>query len=155
MHPRKQSAPKRCSLIELQESSMQVRSALRSVMVAIMVAVGLSLTALAAMAGEVPFDKAKFDAAIAQGKPVIVDFAASWCPTCKEQKPIVQGLLKQPKLQPVTLFLADYDTEVALKKQLGVTMQSTFVVFKEGKEVGRATGQTQKEVIGALFDKAL
>jgi thiol-disulfide isomerase/thioredoxin len=116
---------------------------------------GLCAASFSAMAGELPFDKAKFDAALAQGKPVIVDFSASWCPTCKQQKPIVQSLLKEEKLQPVTLFLADYDFEDALKKQLGVTMQSTFVVFKGGREVGRSTGQTQKQAISDLFDKAL
>ena len=118
-------------------------------------AVGLALAAVAALAGEVPFNKAAFDAALAKGTPVIVDFAASWCPTCKAQKPIVQGLLAEPTLKPVTLFLADFDTELALKKQLGVTQQSTFVVFKGGKEVGRSTGQTQKDVISELFHKAL
>ena len=45
--------------------------------------------------------------------------------------------------------------KTALKKQLGVTQQSTFVVFKAGKEVGRSTGQTQKQAIADLFDKAL
>jgi thioredoxin 1 len=119
------------------------------------VVLGLGLAALATFAGELPFDKATFDAALAQGKPVIVDFSASWCPTCKQQKPIVAALLKEKKLQPVTLFVADFDFEEGLKKQLGVTMQSTFVVFKAGKEVGRSTGQTQKQAISDLFDKAL
>lgn len=118
-------------------------------------AAAMGLAATAALAAELPFDKAKFDAALAHGQPVIVDFTASWCPTCKQQKPIVQALLKEKKLQPVTLFVADFDTEDALKQRLGVTMQSTFVVFKGGKEVGRATGQTQKPEIAALFDKAL
>lgn len=117
--------------------------------------IGLGFAAMASFAGEMPFDKAKFDAAIAQGKPVIVDFSASWCPTCKQQKPIVQGLLKEKKLQPVTLFVADFDSEESLKKQLGVTTQSTFVVFKGGAEVGRSTGQTQKQALSDLFDKAL
>ena len=102
-----------------------------------------------------PFDQTKFDAALAKGAPVIVDFAAGWCPTCKQQKPIVDALLKEPRLAPVTLFVADFDQEAALKKKLGVTMQSTFVVFKGGKEVGRSTGQTQKQAIAELFDKAL
>ena len=117
--------------------------------------IALCAAAVASLAGEMPFDKAKFDAALAQGQPVIVDFAADWCPTCRAQKPIVQGLLKEDKLKPVTLFVADYDTETALKKQLGITQQSTFVVFKGGKEVGRSTGQTQKEAIAALFEKSL
>lgn len=121
----------------------------------LVVTFGLGLAALAAFAAELPFDKAKFDAALAQGKPVIVDFSASWCPTCKQQKPIVAALMKEKKLQPVTLFVADFDFEEDLKKQLGVTMQSTFVVFKSGKEVGRSTGQTQKQAIADLFDKAL
>jgi thioredoxin 1 len=119
------------------------------------VASALAFGAVAAMAAELPFNKAAFDSAVAQGKPVIVDFSASWCPTCKEQKPIVQGLLNEAKRQPVTLFVADFDTENALKKKLGVSMQSTFVVFKGGKEVGRSTGQTEKQAIADLFDKAL
>jgi thioredoxin 1 len=119
------------------------------------VVAGLGFVAFAASAAEMPFDKAQFDTALAQGKPVIVDFSASWCPTCKAQKPIVEGLMKEKKLEPVTLFVADYDKETALKKQLGVSQQSTFVVFKDGKEVGRSTGQTQKQAIADLFDKAL
>ena len=118
-------------------------------------AAGLGFAALAALAAELPYDKTQFDTALAQGKSVIVDFSASWCPTCKAQKPIVEALMKEKKLEPVTLFVADYDQETALKKQLGVTQQSTFVVFKAGKEVGRSTGQTQKQAIADLFDKAL
>ena len=128
---------------------------MRRLILSFLIALGLGLATLAAMAGEVAFDKAKFDAAMARGLPVIVDFSPTWCPTRKQQKPIVQGLLKEKKLQPVTLFLADFDFEEGLKQQLGVTMQSTFVVFKGGKEVGRSTGQTQKQAISDLFDKAL
>ena len=119
------------------------------------VAIGLGVVALAALAAELPFNQAKFDAALAKGQPVIVDFSASWCPTCKQQKPIVAALLKEKKLQPVTLFVADFDREEALKKQLGVTMQSTFVVFTGGKEVALSTGQTQKQALAELFEKSL
>jgi thiol-disulfide isomerase/thioredoxin len=118
---------------------------------------GAALMAAAALANAAiqPFDKAKFDAALAQGKPVIVDFAADWCPTCKEQKPIVDALMQEPKRKDITLFVADFDKEAALKKRLKVTMQSTFIVFKGGKEVGRSTGQTDKAELAGLFDKAL
>ena len=118
-------------------------------------ATSLVAFSLAAHAGELPYSKAAFDNALAAGKPVIVDFQASWCPTCKAQKPIVDALLAEPGRKEVTLFAADYDTEAALKKQLRVSQQSTFVVFKAGKEVGRSTGQTDRAAIAALFDKAL
>lgn len=128
-----------------------MRVAIRS----FLVVAGLALVTVASFAAELPFSKPAFDKAIAEGKPVVVDFAASWCPTCKQQKPIVQGLLKDPKRKTLTVFVADFDKEEALKKQLNVTMQSTLLAFKGGKEVARSTGQTDKAELGALLDKAL
>ena len=106
-------------------------------------------------AGEQPYDKAAFEKSLAEGKPVIVDFHADWCPTCKTQKPIVQELMRDPSMKEVTLFMADFDKEKDLKKALRVSQQSTFVVFKGGKEVARSTGQTRKAELAAAFAKAL
>lgn len=130
---------------------MNIITQLRSLFLASL----LAAVATLAVAAEVPYDQKKFDAAVAAGKPVIVDFSASWCPTCKAQKPIVDELLGRPKFKDVTLFVADYDKEVALKKRLRVIQQSTFVVFNAGKEVTRSTGQTDKDVLAAVFEKAL
>ena len=113
------------------------------------------VVSLVASAASAPFDQAAFDKAVAAGEPVVVQFHADWCPTCKTQPPIVAEVLADPKMKDVKLFIADFDKEKALKKQLRVSSQSTFVVFKGGKEVGRATGPTQKQEIAALFDKAL
>ncbi|MEP7296423.1 MAG: thioredoxin family protein [Burkholderiales bacterium] len=118
-------------------------------------AASLTLAAVASFAAEMPFSKPAFDKALAEGKPVVVDFAASWCPTCKQQKPIVQSLANDVKRKSLTIFVADFDKEEALKKQLNVTMQSTLVAFKSGKEVARSTGQTDKAELAALLDKAL
>lgn len=110
---------------------------------------------LAARAGSAPFDQAAFDKAVAAGGPVIVDFHADWCPTCKTQAPIVAQLLAEPKMKDVKLFVADFDKESALKKALRVSSQSTFVVFKGGKEAARSTGETTRAAIEATFSKAL
>ena len=109
----------------------------------------------AAWAGEQPFNATQFAQDNAAGRPSIVYFHATWCPVCKVQQPIVQRLSTRPDMQGVTIFLADYDKEVALKKQMKITQQSTFVVFKGGHEVARATGQTSEKAIESTFDKAL
>lgn len=106
-------------------------------------------------AASVPFDQAAFDKAVAAGEPVVVQFHADWCPTCKAQAPLVAQVLGEPKMKSVTLFVADFDKEKALKKTLKVSSQSTFVVFKGGKEVSRSTGETTRGAIEATFSKAL
>ena len=50
---------------------------------------------------------------------------------------------------------ADYDSEKVLKKALGVTKQSTIVVFKKGKEVARSTGETQYDSLAVLLQSAI
>jgi thioredoxin 1 len=108
-----------------------------------------------ATAAITPYDKAQFDKLIAEGKPVVVDFFADWCSTCRAQKPIVRELAAEPAMKDVTIFVATFDKEKELRKTLRVRSQSTFVVFKSGKEIARSTGQLVKEEIGAMFAKAL
>jgi thiol-disulfide isomerase/thioredoxin len=106
-------------------------------------------------AGELAFNQTQFDRLNADGKPNIVYFHATWCPTCKVQQPIVDRLAASPEMKDVTIFVADYDKEVALKRAMKVTQQSTFVVFKGGHEVARSTGQTREHDIRNTFAKAL
>lgn len=115
----------------------------------------LTLLFWALGAAAAPFAQAEFDKAVAAGGPVVVQFHADWCPTCKTQQPIVAKLLAEPRMKAVQLFVADFDNEKALKKSLRVSTQSTFVVFKGGKEVARSTGQTTRETIESTFAKAL
>jgi thioredoxin 1 len=100
-------------------------------------------------------DQTAFERAVAAGGPVVVQFHAEWCPTCKQQEPIVKQILSDPKFAPFKLFVANFDSDKGAKQQLNVSTQSTFVVFKSGKEVGRSTGQTTRETIEATFAKAL
>jgi thioredoxin 1 len=115
----------------------------------------LLLFAGGAVAAEVPFNQANFAQANAAGKPVVVYFHADWCPTCRVQQPIVARLALEPALKQVTIYEADFDTETALEKTLNVGQQSTFVVFKQGHEVTRSTGQTQEPAIRSVLQQAL
>lgn len=113
------------------------------------------LLAGSATAARLPFNQAQYEQAVAADKPVVVYFHADWCPTCRAQQPIIDKLLGEPQFKPVTLFEADFDTETALEKALRVTQQSTFVVFKQGHEATRSTGQTQEAAIRAVLQQAL
>ncbi len=104
---------------------------------------------------EIPFNQAQFDATRIAGKPVAVVFHADWCPTCRAQAPVLKELAKAPELKSMTLYIANFDTEQALKKSLGVTKQSTIVVFRNGREVARSTGDTQQDSLAALLRHAI
>jgi thiol-disulfide isomerase/thioredoxin len=108
-----------------------------------------------ASSAEVPFDQAAFDATRAAGKPVAVVFHADWCPTCRAQAPLLKDLSQTQEFKSLTLYVANFDTEKALKRSLGVTKQSTIVVFKNGKESARSTGDTQPDSLAALLRRAV
>ena len=116
----------------------------------------LTLITTGALADEPkPFNREAYDKAKAEGKTILVDFDASWCPVCKKQAEAIPQVLKQEKFQRVVVFKADYDSQKELKKQLRITHQSTLVVFKGQKEVGREQGITTVSAIGELLEKGL
>jgi len=124
-------------------------------LVALISAVMLAVIAAPSPAVEVPFNQSQFDSMIAAGKPVAVVFHADWCPTCRAQAPLLKELSQTPELKGLTLLVANFDTEKALKKSLGVTQQSPVVVVKDGKESARSTGDTQQASLAALLRRAI
>jgi thioredoxin 1 len=120
------------------------------------IAVVLALAAgLAAAAEPRPFSQQEFDKLARDGKPVVVDVAATWCPTCKAQKPIVDGLAGQAAYRDVTVLTVDFDADKPVLKEFKVGMQSTLIAFKAGKEVARSVGDTSGSGIETLFRKAM
>lgn len=114
-----------------------------------------SLTSLAG-AGEIkPFSQAEFAQLTQAGKPVVVDVSATWCPTCKAQKPILDRLMQQPAYKDVTLLTVDFDTEKSTLRTFKVVTQSTLVAFNGTKEVGRSVGDTTPAGIEGLIQKTL
>lgn len=108
-----------------------------------------------AFGAEVAYTAAAFNAAVAARQPVAVVFHADWCPTCRAQAPVLKELAESAELKAVTLFVADFDTEKGLRQTLKVARQSTVVVFRNGQEVLRSTGQTSRSDLAALLHTAL
>jgi thiol-disulfide isomerase/thioredoxin len=115
----------------------------------------IALAASSAWSAEIPFNLTQFDAMRASGKPMAVVFHADWCPTCRAQAPVLKQLMQSPEFSGVTLFVADFDTDKTLKQTLAVAKQSTVVVFKDGKESARSTGDTREPSLAALLRHAI
>ena len=120
---------------------------------------GVAPSAVMAASGTVekavPFDQAAFDAAQKADKPILVHITAPWCSTCAAQKPIVGRLQADPKFKDLVTFNVDFDSQKALVRKFGATMQSTLIVFKGTKEEGRSSGETKAAPIATLLGKAV
>jgi thiol-disulfide isomerase/thioredoxin len=102
-----------------------------------------------------PFEMSAFEKAQAEGKPIFIEVYAPWCPTCRRQQPIIDGLLKKPEFAGIEAFTLDYDNQKDALKALRVTGQSTLIAFKGGKETGRAIAITDPKAIEKLMRSAL
>lgn len=113
------------------------------------------LTSLA-VTGEIkPYSAQEFDKLTQAGKPVVVDVSATWCPTCKAQKPILDSLMQHPAYRDVTMLTVDFDTGGDALKRFKVRMQSTLVAFKGATEVARSVGDTTPSGIESLIKKTV
>lgn len=72
---------------------------------------------------------------LAENGKTVVFFFATWCPNCILTLSELQE--KWNEIDPdITLVIADYDQETALKAEYGVTYQDTFVLLdKNAKSV--------------------
>jgi thioredoxin-like negative regulator of GroEL len=111
--------------------------------------------ALAAEPPAQPFDQQAFDAALAEGRPVLVEISAPWCPVCKTQKEILADLLAEARFARMLLLEVDFDSRKDVVRALGAQAQSTLIVYAGGAEVGRSVGDTNPESVEALLAQAL
>ena len=77
--------------------------------------------------------------------PVLIDFWATWCGPCQMQGPVVEQAAEE--LKDIKVGKVNVDEEGALAQQFRVRSIPTLIVFKDGKEAGRAIGfQTLDEI---------
>lgn len=113
------------------------------------------LLATSALAEQTPYSQPVFDKLIEDGKPVLVEVHADWCSTCRAQAKVTDALLRVKPYRGIRVLKVDFDEQQDVLKALRVSKQSTLVVFKGGKEVGRSLGDTTPEGIENLLKKAI
>jgi len=102
-----------------------------------------------------PYTDAAFEAAKKENKPILIEIAADWCPTCKAQEPILSDLLANDDFKNMVALRVDFDTQKDVVWALGARSQSTLIVFIGDKEVGRSVADTNSESIEELMRRAL
>ena len=83
-------------------------------------------------------------------KPVLIDFWASWCGPCKMMSPVIDSLAEEMG-EKVKVCKINIDEEQNLAVKYNVMSIPTFVVLKDGKEVGRSIGVQDKEEIISML----
>jgi thioredoxin 1 len=106
-------------------------------------------------AGVTPYTRAAFEAAQKDGKSILVEIHASWCPTCKAQDPIINGLLGSAKFKDMVAFRIDFDSQKDEVRAMGAQTQSTLIAFKGAQEMARSVGDTDPASIEKLFASAV
>lgn len=107
----------------------------------------------AAQAGDfVKYTDESFKKLQAEGKPILVEIDAGWCPICAKQRPIIDRLTEGASLKDVKILVVSFDGQKAVVRNFGATMQSTLIAFHGDKETGRLVGETDTLAIQKLLE---
>lgn len=97
------------------------------------------------------FTKSAYDKALADGKIVLLDFYANWCPICRAEAPDLKAgfdALTSDKIVGFRVNYNDSDTdpdEKTLAKQFSITYQHQKRIIKNGKVVLQSADSWDKE----------
>ena len=123
-----------------------------SKLIAATVLVAASLGTFSARAATTaPFTEPAFAASQAEGKPILVHVTAPWCPTCKQQHPILSQLEQGAAYKDLVVYDVDFDSQKDVLRKMKVTMQSTLIAYHGAKEKARSTGDTDPAKIATLL----
>ena len=92
-------------------------------------------------------DKAAFDAAVAAtsgGKPLIVDFTATWCPPCQMIGPKFEAMAGE--FSEMIFRKVDVDANSEAAQAAGIQAMPTFKVYKNGAEVQNVRGANEQGI---------
>mgnify|MGYP006309280491 CR=1 FL=1 len=91
-------------------------------------------------------DESNFEDVInGSSTPVLVDFFADWCPPCRRLGPTLESLAED--LEGRLAIVKVNVEKSSLATQYGVMNIPTMILFKDGEEVSRITGNRPKRAL--------
>jgi thioredoxin 1 len=99
----------------------------------------------------IDFNQADYERALADGKVVVLNFYANWCPICRAEQPEIFEGFNTLQLTNVVGFQVNYkddqtdSAEKELADQFKIPYQHTKVILVDGQEVFNETIQWDSE----------
>jgi thioredoxin 1 len=97
------------------------------------------------------YEASAFAAAQSEGRPILLDVSAWWCPVCASQRATIKETVGAPAYAKLVIFHINYDRQEAVWKAFGVARQATLIAFKGKQEIGRLDYVTDKVQIRTLL----
>jgi thioredoxin 1 len=98
--------------------------------------------------------ESNFEELAAQGKPMVVDFWATWCGPCKKIGPYIEELAQQYADQ-VIIGKVDVDENDGLAIRFGIRNIPTVLFFRNGEVVDKQIGAAPKAAFEAKIQSLL
>ncbi|RMC49115.1 thioredoxin family protein [Lactobacillus sp. ESL0228] len=73
---------------------------------------------------------------------VVLEFSADWCPDCRFLDPFLPEI--EQDFSNIKFYQIDRDGSIDLAKELNIMGIPSFVVYQDGKEIGRLVNKDRK-----------
>ena len=92
-----------------------------------------------------------FDSFIQSDDPVMVDFYATWCESCKGMMPILEKIVAEN--ENIKIAKVDIDENRGLVEKYGLKSIPTLMVFQKGELKETSIGRIPKDKVLELLSK--
>ncbi len=90
-----------------------------------------------------------------ENKPVVIDFHAEWCGSCKAVSKVIADLEQDELSSAIKFCELDLGKMNSFMSRYNITSLPTILLIKDGKEVARRNGMTTKADFKQLLQKII
>lgn len=87
-----------------------------------------------------------YDELIRKSPVSLIEFYATWCPHCQAMQPIVDQI-KEVVAGKIDVYQLDIDKNGDAAENEEVEANPTFIIYRDGREVWRQSGEMDGEVL--------